>query len=200
MRAWLRRGLISSGGLALLQKGFPRQSLSRRVTWGRPPRADFAPLPETVRECGYNLLVIPTPGHSTDHVCFYEPGRRWLFTGDLFISRQIKYLWKDEDLDRIIASLVRLTELRVETLFCAHRGIVDDGTYFLREKLSYILELRDTVRGLAGRGMSIGEIQKKLRFNDRWIRWFAFGDFSAKNLITALLSSTKTVPDSPSAP
>ncbi len=31
---------------------------------------------------GLNLTVIHTPGHTMGSVCFYEPSRHWLFTGD----------------------------------------------------------------------------------------------------------------------
>ena len=41
---------------------------------------------------GVRLEVVETPGHSPDHVCFFERARGWLFTGDLFLAERQRYL------------------------------------------------------------------------------------------------------------
>jgi glyoxylase-like metal-dependent hydrolase (beta-lactamase superfamily II) len=49
--------------------------------------------------------VIPTPGHSEDHICLFEPNEGWLFSGDLFISERVKYMREDENVYSLLDSL-----------------------------------------------------------------------------------------------
>ena len=74
----------------------------RRVAWGRFTTVEAAPLPEVVEAGGVRLEVVETPGHSPDHVCFFERERGWLFTGDLFLAERQRYLRMDEDLATLI--------------------------------------------------------------------------------------------------
>ena len=41
---------------------------------------------------GRNIQVVHTPGHSPGHCCFYEPERKYLFSGDLIYKVFIEIL------------------------------------------------------------------------------------------------------------
>ncbi len=197
----LSRGIIPMAhekALPILRKGIPSPARYRKWMWGKTPPVEAQALPEVVETPHHHFIVLPTPGHSADHVCFYEPNQRWLFAGDLFLSRKLMWLGQTEEIDGMIASLARVSDLEIRTLYCAHVGPIEDGSYFLRERLTYILDLRDTVRGLASQGYSVHSIQKRLRMKDRRIRWSTLGERSAVNLIRALIASRGTVRDFPS--
>ena len=61
------------------------------------------------------------PGHSFDSTCFYEPNRRWLFTGDSLHGGGLEveppcY----RDLAMYLDTLERISKLPVDRLFAAH--------------------------------------------------------------------------------
>ena len=68
------------------------RSCYRRLVWGRPAPVEARPLPPVVDTGAVRLEVVETPGHSPDHVCFYDRSRGWLFTGDLFLGERQRYL------------------------------------------------------------------------------------------------------------
>ena len=108
-------------GVALLAGGFPH-GVYRRVAWGRPRRRG-EPLPDVVDAGGIRLEVVHTPGHSPDHVCFFERERGWLFTGDLFLAERLRYLRDGRGLRALLASLRRVSAPAGRArVLCAHRG------------------------------------------------------------------------------
>ncbi|NLB19091.1 MAG: MBL fold metallo-hydrolase, partial [Syntrophomonadaceae bacterium] len=58
----------------------------RRSSWGIPEPFVSNPCPPVIETENHCFQVIPTPGHTSEHVIFYEESRGWLFTGDLFVS------------------------------------------------------------------------------------------------------------------
>jgi glyoxylase-like metal-dependent hydrolase (beta-lactamase superfamily II) len=150
-----KRGLvphIHAAGVAPLAHGY-RQELYRRLVWGRPTHVEARPLPPVVDTGGVRLEVLETPGHSPDHVCFYDRSRGWLFTGDLFLGERQRYLRDDEDLEGIIASLRAATSLPLQRVFCAHRGPLRDGPAALRRRLDHLVTVRDRARELIAQGL-----------------------------------------------
>ena len=85
--------------------------------------------------------MLETPGHSPDHVCFYDRSRGFLFTGDLFLGERQRYLRDDEDLEQIIGSLRAATSLPLQRVFCAHRGPLRDGPAALRRRLDGLVSI-----------------------------------------------------------
>jgi glyoxylase-like metal-dependent hydrolase (beta-lactamase superfamily II) len=60
----------------------------RRVVWGCPPPSKTRPVDSEIRRAKFHFLVVPTPGHSDDHICLYEPNEGWLFSAGGQISKQ----------------------------------------------------------------------------------------------------------------
>ena len=89
-------------GREKLTKGY-RIPVLQRAIWGSPLPVETQPLPETVfLPDGTELRAIHTPGHAEDLHCFYLPEHGWLFSGDLYLSKSIRYLRADEDLNQLI--------------------------------------------------------------------------------------------------
>jgi glyoxylase-like metal-dependent hydrolase (beta-lactamase superfamily II) len=89
----------------------------------------------------FELKVLQTPGHSPGHLCFYEPKRKMLFTGDMLlpeISTNISYNPQsgENPLGDFMNSLNRLKEMEVNFVFPSH-GPVFSGTRPRVENLLY---------------------------------------------------------------
>ena len=89
----------------------------RKVMWGTPDPSRGKPLGEKVPTEHYTFMVIPTPGHSPDHVCLFEPEQGWLFTGDAYVGGREKALRVDYDIWGILGSLKKLAQYPVRRLF-----------------------------------------------------------------------------------
>ncbi len=177
-------------GIGRLAGGFPLEWY-RRLIWGAPDRVEAAPLPVRLDlEGGWTLEPLAAPGHSTDMTCFLEPGRGWLFTGDLYISSRLRYLRADEDLPAMIESLRRVLERDFATVLCSHRGVVEDGKAALGRKLDYLLELCGRARELAAAGRDLRAITRELLGAEDAMSRLTRYHFSKRNLIAGCLRDT----------
>jgi glyoxylase-like metal-dependent hydrolase (beta-lactamase superfamily II) len=183
-----RRGLvprIHAAGIRLLAHGYPQQ-LYRRLVWGGQVAVEAQPLPPVVETGGARLEVVETPGHSPDHVCFYERSRGWLFTGDLFLGERQRYLRDDEDLEQLIASLRAATSLPLQRVFCAHRGPLRDGPAAMRRRLDHLTQVRDQVRELLAQGLPDREVARRAVGPEGPLTWISRGRFSTLNFVKSL--------------
>jgi glyoxylase-like metal-dependent hydrolase (beta-lactamase superfamily II) len=181
------RGLdpqVHPAGVALLEGGFAQEGY-RRLAWGRPPRVPARALGAEVTTRSLRLEVVPTPGHSPDHVCFFERERGWLFTGDLFLAERLRYLRADEDLAALIASLDRVSALPARQVFCAHRGLVRGGVDALRRKRDHLVAWRDRARELLAEGLPEREVARRVVGREGFLTWFSGGRFAARNFVRA---------------
>jgi ribonuclease/clavin/mitogillin len=85
------------------------------------------------------LEVIPTPGHSPDHLCFLDPESRDLYCGDL--ARRggtiVIPASKGGDLRAYIESLRRVRDLNPRRLLPGHGPIVDDPVALIDEYIAH---------------------------------------------------------------
>jgi glyoxylase-like metal-dependent hydrolase (beta-lactamase superfamily II) len=170
--------------LPLLAHGFVQEGY-RRLAWGRPPRVEAQPLGDAVATRTLRFEVVPTPGHSPDHVCFFERERGWLFTGDLFLAERLRYLREDEDLAALIASLDRVCALPATRVFCAHRGEVRDGRAALQRKRDRLVALVARVHELRESGLAEAEIARRAVGPEGFLTWYSGGRFAARNFVRA---------------
>ncbi len=75
------------------------------------------------------LRVIHTPGHSPGSVCYYEPDRKWLFSGDTVFSGGGfgRVDFPGGNALELISSLKKLTELEVDVLYPGHDEVVEEN-------------------------------------------------------------------------
>ncbi len=174
------------GALDILATG-PRLPFYRRVlaTSPRPYRA--LPLAQTTRCGDFTLETVPTPGHTFDHVCFFEPVEGWLFTGDLFVHERVPVLRGIENAQEQIASLKSVMALKPSILCCSQAGFVEDGTAALARKIEYWEGLANRARELRLGGMSPRRIARELLGHEGLFTWVSLGEFSKKRLIESLL-------------
>lgn len=165
----------------------PSQRPYQRITWGRQAASTAKPIGEEIATRDFHFRIVPTPGHSPDHISFFEDRTGWLFTGDLYLSSRTKVLRADENPHQTIASLRAVLGLPVTTVFCASGKIVEDGRAALQRKLDFMERLRDEARALRARGVDARHIRISLLGRDA--RWplITGGHYSKQNLIDALL-------------
>lgn len=200
------------GGLALLHRQFPaaqiyapRQSISlienpeqigmqwyRRLLWGVPQGVQGVRSLDEVEDCiatgEFMLRAVETPGHSRDHVSYFEPRYRWLFCGDAFIGGR-DVAWTPEfDLFGVISSLRTLASLRPERLFPGSGTIRRTPLPDLHGKIGALVQLAQDVDRLERSGSTTAAMVATLLGGEPRITQWSMGHFSAANLIEACRS------------
>lgn len=167
----------------------PQIEIYRRIVWGRPRSVGATPIGDApIKTPRHRFQLIHTPGHCFDHHVLFEPDQRWLFSADLYLAERAKYLRTDEDLGQLMTSLRRVTGLEPEVVFCAHAGIIRDGTTALRRKIDYWQQLIENVHQLHGQGLSPRAIRDRLLGSEGWMTRVSLGHFSKLNLVNAALA------------
>jgi glyoxylase-like metal-dependent hydrolase (beta-lactamase superfamily II) len=159
----------------------------RRLVWGCPPPSEAGKLNSKIQTKNFIFLVIPTPGHSDDHVCFFEPNEGWLFSGDLFLSEQMKYLREEENVFSIMDSLKKMAALHPKKMYCSFNGLIDRPMEAIQKKIEYLENLQTGVEAGFRQGHSPLEIQRRLLGRGDRMGFFTAGEISKKNLIHAFI-------------
>lgn len=153
-------------GQEKLAKGYPTPLLQKLI-WGSPLKVQTQTLPESLiinenSPSQSKVIAIPTPGHAKDLTCLFLPEQKYLFSGDMYISKSLKYLRADENLTQLIQSLRKLIALDFKILFCPHRGIIEEGKEALQGKLENLLMLCRQSQELMSTGLNENQIMNKL--------------------------------------
>lgn len=179
-----------AAAVPILAEGL-RMPLYRRLVWGSPRRLRAEPLGgEVVARLGGDALrlrSISTPGHAFTHVCLWQPERRLLFSGDLYVHSRVKYLRRIEDAWEHLASLRRVLALDPEVMICSHAGLVEDARGAIEAKIGWWEGLAAEARALRERGWSLRRITRRLLGREGFLFYAGLGDFSKKNLVRSLL-------------
>lgn len=161
----------------------------RRLFWGWPRPSQGEVIGDLVRTEHHTFQVIPTPGHSPDHISLFEPERGWLFTGDSYIGGKDQALRQGYDIHGIISSLQRMAELPVQTILSGSGSTRSAGVQPLLDKIAYLQELGEKVRALHEQGLSARQIRRRLLGPNMPITYITLGHFSAMHLIRSYLAA-----------
>jgi glyoxylase-like metal-dependent hydrolase (beta-lactamase superfamily II) len=161
----------------------------RKVVWGWPPPSQGAPLSngDHIQTDRYRLEVIYTPGHSRDHLCLYEAGQGWIFSGDLFVGGQDRALGASYEIWAIIASLKHMAALPAATLFPSSARVRSNPKEALAKKIAYLEDLGERVLALHGQGYSVSQIARRLLGGPMLIELITLGRFSRRHLVRSYL-------------
>ena len=72
---------------------------------------------------GRTVRVLHTPGHSPGHCCFYEPERRYLYSGDLIYKGCLDAFYPTTDPQLFYQSVKRLTEYSISRILPGHHDL-----------------------------------------------------------------------------
>ncbi len=158
----------------------------RHLTWGERPAFEPLPLPDRIDTDKYSFEVVATPGHMAHHNVLFERSMGWLFSGDIFVRRKIRFCAEEENLKQFIKSLEKVVTLDFDTIFCAHAGVLEDGREKLCEKLAFLKELQATVWELRSQGLTDREIDERLFPCEQIITDITEGEWSSYNIIKSI--------------
>jgi glyoxylase-like metal-dependent hydrolase (beta-lactamase superfamily II) len=172
----------------------------RRFLFGPSETVEIQDLSAKICTAQTVLEVIETPGHCPGHVCLFEPTRRWLFSGDLFISAKLDSQLADADGPLWIESLDRVIALQPECMFDGHGTILIGADIVLEQlgnKRQFLLALQQRITECASQAQSVQEITRKvfqshacadsLSLHEGWLSLLTASDFSRSNLVRSFL-------------
>jgi hydroxyacylglutathione hydrolase len=131
------------GGVEQLRRRFPGLAVAKMIF--RDPE-----LPDGITDLrdgeviegeGATLVAVHTPGHASDHLCYFLREERALFTGDVVLGGSTTVIpAEDGDLAAYLASLQRLLGLGVERIYPAHGPVIENGPALIREYIDHRME------------------------------------------------------------
>jgi glyoxylase-like metal-dependent hydrolase (beta-lactamase superfamily II) len=131
------------GGVPDVRRAFPRVPVAKLVRNDATLPVVMAPLADgaVIRGDGVTLRAIHTPGHASDHLCFYLDEERALFTGDLILGGSTTVIPPDDgDLADYLASLRRVLALDVQRIYPAHGPVLEPARPVVEAYIAHRLE------------------------------------------------------------
>ncbi len=167
----------------------PAMPAYRQTVWGYPEPTVVGPLPETIATDRFRFDVVETPGHSMGHVALVEASRGWCFCGDLFVTEKPMATRAEDDIGLTVRSMQRIVDLRTDrlVLFTALGKIVPNGREALRACMAYLRDLSLRAKGLQRQGLDAPAIRDVIFGRETSLAVVSEGDFSAENMIRAVL-------------
>ncbi len=96
---------------------------------------------DVVRADDVALVAVHTPGHTGDHLCFFNAASRAIYTGDHILQGTTTVIHPGEgDMADYMASLQRVRDLHPSTLFPGHGERVDDAMALIDQYIAHRLE------------------------------------------------------------
>ena len=109
---------------------------------------------------GARLHAMHTPGHASDHLCFYQEGGASLFSGDNILGSGTAVISPPEGSMRTyLASLKRLHDVHISRIYPGHFSPLDGGDEVVRRYLTHREERNEAIaHSLDARPLPIAEI------------------------------------------
>ncbi|MFJ7734695.1 MBL fold metallo-hydrolase [Lysinibacillus sp. NPDC097287] len=161
--------------------------LYRKVLWGERPAFTAKPLGDTLQTKQATWDVIATPGHTTDHLSFYNRATGAMFTGDLYVQTKTKVVLDEENIVHTLSSLKNLLKYDFEQIYCCHAGFLANGRARIIEKIAYLEELEGNIRKLYDQGCVLEEISKSIFPREYPITKVSGEQWSSNHIITAFI-------------
>ncbi len=130
------------GGVAQLRARFRGLPVAKMIHRDANLPAGIADLREgqTVEGEGVTLVPVYTPGHASDHLCYYLEEEKALFTGDVILGGSTTVIPSDDgDLLDYMSSLRRLQGLDVRRIYPAHGPVIEDAPARIQEYIDHRL-------------------------------------------------------------
>jgi glyoxylase-like metal-dependent hydrolase (beta-lactamase superfamily II) len=101
----------------------------------------------------------PGPAHTRGDLVVYFPDEHAIATGDLFLNNSCSAM-DDGDMENWIAALDQILALPVEHVVPGHFGLATKNE--LQHFRNYLADLRDQVKRMHNKGLSLEQVQKAL--------------------------------------
>ena len=160
----------------------------RQVVWGQSEPFTSEALSGSFSSRHHKWEVIETPGHTKDHVTFYNRDLGAMFTGDLFITPKVKLVLIDENILETIDSLKKIQTYDFDDMYCCHAGYVKNAKKWIQLKIEYLEELEAKVIDLAKQGKDVHEITQQLFPNSYSIISLSNTEWSPLHMIRTFMN------------
>jgi glyoxylase-like metal-dependent hydrolase (beta-lactamase superfamily II) len=140
----LARVLVTHGhadhasGVPALRERWPRLDVFK---WPQPGEQGSQPLSDgqTLGAGDGELIVLHTPGHAVDHVCFWNRQARHLFAGDMVVAGTTVMIpaGRGGNLREYLDSLRRLKALDATRMYPGHGPVIDRPSDIIDEYLAH---------------------------------------------------------------
>ncbi len=130
------------GGVAHLCARYPGLPVAKMIhrDAGLPGGIEDLRDGQAIEGDGVTLVPIHTPGHASDHLCYYLVEEKALFSGDVILSGSTSVIPAgDGDLADYMASLRRLQGLDIRRIYSAHGPVIEDGPGRIQEYIDHRL-------------------------------------------------------------
>ena len=128
------------GGVAQLRERFRGLRVAKMIhkDSGLPDPIDDLRDGQRVEGDGVTLIPIHTPGHASDHLCYYLVEEQALFTGDVILGGSTTVIpSEDGDLVDYLDSLRRLQRLEIRRIYPAHGSVIEDAPAKIEEYIDH---------------------------------------------------------------
>jgi hydroxyacylglutathione hydrolase len=131
------------GGVPDLRRRYARLAVSKLIVNDPSLPGPMEPLADgaVLRGDGVTLRAIHTPGHASDHLCYYLEEERALFTGDLVLGGSTTVIPPDDgDLGQYLDSLRRVLALDPLRLYPGHGPVLEPARPVIERYIAHRLE------------------------------------------------------------
>lgn len=143
------------GGVPHLRERFPGLPVAKMIhkDEGLPENTSDLRDGQVVEGDGVTLVPVHTPGHASDHLCYFLEEERALFSGDLILNGSTSVIPdEDGDLADYMASLRRVQALRPQRIYPAHGAVIENAAEKIQEYIDHRLERERQILHVLGNG------------------------------------------------
>lgn len=143
------------GGVADLRRLYPRVPIAKLIRNDPDLPVPMEPLEDgaVIGGEGVTLRAVHTPGHASDHLCYYLEEEEALFTGDLILGGTTTVIPPDDgDLGEYLASLRRLLDLPIRRIYPGHGPVIEPARPTIEGYIAHRLERERQILGALGAG------------------------------------------------
>jgi len=149
--------------------------------YGAEKRVDFIPVADgdQIAAGEYVFTCVETPGHTPQHMCLYEAGRKMLISGDHIlddITPNIS-LWEEglDSLGDYLESLDKVGGMEIELVLPGHRRLIADCRKRITELQAHHQHRLDEILAiLQGGEMSAYEVASRMSWDLTFRTWEQF--------------------------
>jgi hydroxyacylglutathione hydrolase len=148
------------GGVPDVRRAFPRVPVAKLVRNDPTLPVTMQRLDDQmmIRGDGVTLHALYTPGHASDHLCYYLEEERALFTGDLILGGSTTVIPPDDgDLGEYMASLRRVLALDVQRIYPAHGPVLEPARPVVEGYIAHRLQREAQILEALGAGAETAE-------------------------------------------
>jgi glyoxylase-like metal-dependent hydrolase (beta-lactamase superfamily II) len=134
---------------------------------------------DTLIYAGMSLYCLLTPGHTSGHLCFYQPDQGLLFAGDMLLEEITpnisQWLPGEHPLNQYMESLDRISDLDVSLVLPGHRRLFADHVQRAKEIKHHHFQRLEEVKRLVAQNPSHGfEIASRMSWDLDTADWNKF--------------------------